>query len=318
VSPKVTGTVSGSSVESRAQGSISAAVLQQHGASPTVRALTAWLATYNLLLSGIWIALLHASAAAVWISAAHVAVAGFVVLAARAARDAPDRLSWADLLPVLLLSLFWLELGHLLPLLHDRTHDGAIVAFERKLFGVNPHEVWWPAVRGLHALMEAFYFTYYPALILLLVFMAARRPPEAFRDAMLRATITYLSCDAMYLVFPVLGPRAAEVGVLADAVRSQSGGVFMALNDGLRQVGDSLGTAFPSSHVAGVVTATIIAFRHCGRRVGVAMTVAAACVAVSTVYTRNHYFSDALFGVVLALAVQLAPSRLLRGFHARA
>ena len=65
--------------------------------------------------------------------------------------------------------------------------------------------------------------------------------------------------------------------------------------------GDSLGTAFPSSHCAASVAAALLVRRHFGNRAGVVAGVWAGMIVMSTIYTNNHYGIDALAGVLLAL-----------------
>jgi membrane-associated phospholipid phosphatase len=271
----------------------------------TACALTALLVGYNLLVAGVWASLWTESDLALWCSAGHAATAVIVLLIARRARVSLPRISLLDLLPLFLLPVFWIELELLFLELHDSTLDDAIAAVDRWAFGANLHAVWWPSMPALHGVMEALYAAYLPALLAFLVFLAVRCPPSAFREAVLRATVTYLCCDVIYLVLPVFGPRATEIGLEANRSVALSG-VFKTLNDTLRQWGDSPGTAFPSSHVAGILTAAIAARTLCSRRVGNAMLGVSVGVAASTVYTQNHYFLDAVAGAALALLLQYA------------
>ncbi|NNG17195.1 MAG: phosphatase PAP2 family protein [Gemmatimonadales bacterium] len=77
--------------------------------------------------------------------------------------------------------------------------------------------------------------------------------------------------------------------------------------------GDSLGTAFPSSHVAGSVTIAYLAWRWLPR--GWAWLIALETVGVcfATVYTQNHYAIDALGGLVWATVLQVVAVPLVRG-----
>ena len=97
--------------------------------------------------------------------------------------------------------------------------------------------------------------------------------------------------------------RGAQRGDLAHL------GVLHALrhhaNVGARAAGDSLGTAFPSSHVAGVVTAAIIAWKWLPRPVAWLLIVESIGVMVATVYTQNHYAIDAVAGLVWAVVLQV-------------
>jgi len=276
------------------------------------RALTTLLVGFNLLLAGIWIGLSARSSGASWYAAGHVVAAGVVLVAARQQRESANRLSVVDLLPLLFLGAFWAELRALFPLLHTSTVDGAIVAVERSVLGFNVHAVWWRSMPWLRGVMAMLYFGYFPGQIVILSFVALRRQPAAFRELMLRGVVTYLCCDAIYLAIPTLGPRAMQSGLEVDAA-GHLAGVFQVLNDALRDFGDSPGTAFPSSHVAGILTVAIAARATGNRAFGNVMTALGVGVSIATVYTQNHYLLDAMAGAALAVALQHAVVPALLG-----
>lgn len=288
------------------------ATLGERSPERATRVLSALLVAYNLGLAGIWISLAARWSAAPWLALAHVAAAAAVLLAARHYREAPHRLSLVDLLPLLLLGAFWAELRPLFSLLHSSTLDGSIVALERSVLGFNVHAVWWHAMPWLRSPMELLYFGYFPGEIAILAIVALRMQATAFREVVLRGVLTYLVCDAIYLVVPTLGPRAMQSGLEANAA-GHAGGVFQFFNDALRSFGDSPGTAFPSSHVAGILTVAIAA-RATGNKVfGNVMTVLGVGVSVATVYTQNHYLLDAVAGAALAVALQYGLLPVLLG-----
>jgi hypothetical protein len=276
------------------------------------RALTTLLIGYNLLLAGIWIALSARSSAAVWYAAGHVGAAAVVLLAARRQRASQNRLSAADLLPLLFLGAFWAELRPLFPLLHTSTLDSTIVAVERTVLGFNVHAVWWRSMPWLRGVMAMLYFGYFPGQFAILSFVALRRESAAFRELMLRGVVTYLCCDAIYLAIPTLGPRAVQSGLEVNAA-GHAAGVFQVLNDALRTFGDSPGTAFPSSHVAGILTVAIAARAAGNRAFGKVMTALGIGVSIATVYTQNHYLLDAMAGAALAVVLQYAVVPALLG-----
>lgn len=276
------------------------------------RVLSALLVAYNLGLAGIWISLAARWSAAPWLALAHVAAAAAVLLTARRHRETPDRLSVVDLLPLLLLGAFWAELRPLFPLLHSGTLDSSIVGLEQSLLGFNVHAVWWRSMPWLRGVMELLYFGYFPGEIAILVFVGVRMRAAAFREVVLRGVLTYVVCDAIYLVIPTLGPRAMQTGLEANAA-GHAGGIFQFMNDALRSFGDSPGTAFPSSHVAGILTVAIAA-RATGHKVlGNVMTALGVGVSLATVYTQNHYSLDAVAGAALALALQYGVLPVLLG-----
>lgn len=277
-----------------------------------MRVLGALLVGYNLLLAVVWISLSGSWSAALYLAAAHVAAIVAVLFVVRHQREAPRRLSIVDLLPLLLLGAFWAELRPLFPLLHSTTLDARIVALEQSLLGFNVHAVWWHAMPSLRGVMELFYFAYFPGELAILAYVALCMKAPAFRELLLRGALTYIACDVIYLLIPTLGPRAIQAGLEANAA-GHVGGLFQFLNDTLRSFGDSPGTAFPSSHVAGILTVAIAARATGNRLFGTAMTVLGVGVSMATVYTQNHYLLDAIAGAALAVVLQYALLPVLLG-----
>ena len=144
------------------------------------------------------------------------------------------------------------------------------------------------------------------------MFVALRRQAAAFRELVLRGVLTYVVCDAIYLVIPTLGPRAVQTGLEANA-GGHAGGVFQFMNDALRSFGDSPGTAFPSSHVAGILTVAIAARATGNKLFASIMTALGIGVSIATVYTQNHYLLDAIAGAALAVMLQYALVPMLLG-----
>ena len=276
------------------------------------RALSALLVSYNLVLAGIWISQSPRGGAAPWLAAGHVIAAIAVLVTARRQHEASQRLSVLDLLPLVLLGAFWAELRPLFPLLHTSTLDGNIVALEQSVLGFNVHATWWHTMPWLRGVMELLYFGYFPGEIAILAYVAIRMEAAAFRELLLRGVVTYLVCDSIYLAIPTLGPRAVQTGLKANAA-GNAGGVFQFMNDALRSLGDSPGTAFPSSHVAGILTVAIAARATGNSRFGNIMTALGIGVSIATVYTQNHYLLDAIAGAALAVMLQYALVPVLLG-----
>jgi membrane-associated phospholipid phosphatase len=122
--------------------------------------------------------------------------------------------------------------------------------------------------------------------------------------------VTYLGCFLIYSYFPVVGPR--ELWPIHQG--ELTSGFFYQLNLGLRTAGDSLGTAFPSSHTAGAVTFAWIAWRIASPPVAWGMTGLAALIALATIYTQNHFAIDTVAGLLVAGLLQglVVPSLLAR------
>jgi membrane-associated phospholipid phosphatase len=277
-------------------------------------------AAYNLVLGAIWWAHWQQTPYAAWIAAAHLSAVTLPWLIAAAPHRRWDIMAAVrEVYPLIMLLAFWTELDLLREILGRQQLDPAIQALDLAVFGVHLHAVLLPRFDTLW-ISEPMFFAYYvyygfifgPPILLAVL---GRRP--ALRDATLRLMATYLTCYAVYIAFPVYGPHFIGTPYQGP----HTAGLFYHLVAAAQRFGDAHGCAFPSSHVAGVVTIAIIAWRWFPRRVAVLFTVEALGVVVATVYTQNHYGVDSLAGIVWALAVQLAlvPAleTLLAPAHAR-
>jgi membrane-associated phospholipid phosphatase len=265
---------------------------------------------YNLVLAAVWSGTGLAGWTAPVLTWLHLAAAAGTVALRRSEGRAPRwTLALRSGYPLPAIALAWSELGLLHRLVPRPPHDAVAAAWDRALFGGHPHELWGTAhpEGWLGTAMFAAYLSYYLLVFVPPLVLAARGNGPGYRDAAFRLLVTYLGCDLLYLAFPVYGPRFAGAEPLAN------GGALAGLAEGLRALGDSPGTAFPSSHVAGAVTAAIVAHRWFPRPLPVLWIAGALAVAVSTVYTRNHFAVDALAGGVWALLLQFLVVPRIRG-----
>lgn len=279
---------------------------------PPLRAVDRLLAVYNLVLVAVWAIAWGTTPYAPWLLAAHAAAATLPWLIA-AGDGRLSRPGWVlrEVYPFLLLAVFWSELGLLRGLLHGAPYDPAVEAMDLAVFGVHLHAIWMPRMPEvwLSETLHGSYFGYYfliaaPALWLLL-----RGRRDAYHDLTFRLLLGYLICYVIYLAFPVDGP----IFQATPFHGSLTNGVFYRLAHDVVEYGHAQGATFPSSHVVGAVTIAWVGWRYFPWPVGLLLTLEAAGVTVSTVYTQNHYAVDSLAGVALAVGVQLwvAP-RLLR------
>lgn len=243
-------------------------------------------------------------AVAPWLAAAHAAAAA-LPWALRDRWKIPWRpcLLLREIYPLFGIAVFWAELGLLARARPLPAHDGLVAAWDRALFGVHLHAIWEPAAPWpwLREAMYFFYFSYYVMLIIPAVVIIARGRRDAVRDATLRLMATYLSCFLFYACFPVHGPRVSD----PVPVSAHHAGFFESVVERARETGDSPGTAFPSSHVAGMVAVAWFGRRWFRRRTAAALALGALLVALATVYTGNHFAVDALTGALWGVAVQV-------------
>jgi len=270
------------------------------------------LAGYNLVLACVWMSLLGRAPQATGLVVVHLAAAALPWGLARLPASPPRWLGilrqaypWAGFV------LFWSELGVLQAVRQAPTHDAFVAALDLRLFGAHLHQVWLPAAPAawFQELMFGSYLSYYLLVFgpVLVAGLAGRG--RMFRNMTFRLLVSYLGCDLLYVLFPVYGPRFG-----ADPAAGQFlDGFFRSVSESLRAAGDSPGTAFPSSHVAGVFTAAFLGFRWFPRPVAWVWTAGALAVAASTVYTGNHFLVDVVAGGLVALVLQAAVSRLAAG-----
>ena len=266
------------------------------------RAVDWMLAAYNLLLIGRWAPLVPQSEAARWLVVVHGIALGVPWLLTRA--PAPGQ-RWLrrfhDLYPLAWICAFWRELDVRGQFLNNLPYDHALIWLDRHVFGVHLNAAWLAAMpgRGFSEMMHLFYFLYYP-LLLVTPLLFAPGPGRMRREGTLRIAVTYLACFAVYALCPTTGPAALSVA-FPESVR---GGFMFHLNHLIQNSGDSLGTAFPSSHVAGSVTLTWILARAGYRRLAWAGAAITLGVVGATVYTQNHFAVDSLAGLVLSVSLQ--------------
>ena len=271
--------------------------------SDRIRPADLLVAAYNLVLFAVWIRLGGAAWYVPWIAGAHAAAAALPLLFSRVGTWRRGLGVLREIYPLLGLLAFWSELGVLQRLAPGGTYDAIVSRLDLMLFGQHLNLAWMPAMPypALSEAMHGFYFLYYPLIFAPPIAMALIGRTDALRDMTLRLMVTYLGCYILYLAFPVIGP--AEL--LPHYQGPLTNGFFYHLTHAARAAGDSLGTAFPSSHVAGATTIAVLAWRWLPRPVAVLITVEAVGVLLATVYTQNHYPVDALAGLLWALGLQL-------------
>jgi membrane-associated phospholipid phosphatase len=146
--------------------------------------------------------------------------------------------------------------------------------------------------------MHAGYLSYY--LILagapLGLWLSGRR--EGARRVTLAMMAAFYLCYAIFLLFPVAGPRYTFP--LADNAATATG--IARFTQRLLDGGAAWGTAVPSSHVAVSLVAAGVTLGE-WRALGAPLLAAAILLTLGTVYGQFHYAVDAVAGAALAAAV---------------
>ena len=235
-------------------------------------------------------------AAGAWLPlVAHVAAIALVLFGSSNRRPATRTLrDWTPLAlgPFLYIELRWIIAGA------GRPHADALVAsWESHLFASDPSRslaVRWPWL-ALSELLHLCYISYYAMVYVPPALLWLRGRRRAFGETVLALVVVYAVCFAVYVIFPVDGPRFVHGPSLAP------NGPIRSIVLRLLESGSSRGTAFPSSHVAASVVAALAALRF-QRRVGAVVAVLAVGLAVGAVYGGYHYAVDVLAGAAIGLA----------------
>ncbi|MGW0808640.1 phosphatase PAP2 family protein [Nonomuraea sp. NPDC002799] len=181
---------------------------------------------------------------------------------------------------------------------HGRYVDQEMIEWERFAFGALPNLVVDRfATPPLTELMMTGYFSYYlvvsvPALWLL----AGGRIRQAAR-VMFAQVLAHLLCYPGYLLVPLRGPAHA----LPFDVPQLTGYAMTGVQSRIMTL-DPLGTCFPSSHVAMSWAALLVLRGPATRRLFLVLLPFVCVLSVAVVYCRYHYLSDAVAGLVVALA----------------
>jgi len=234
-----------------------------------------------------------------------LAAAGLVAgwLAPRARRAGPLGQLLGEFYPLLLTLGFYTHVG-LVNRAAGVSHDALVQGWERAIFGRQLSLAW---VRAFPApawstLMHAAYLSYYAILAAAPLGLWVKGRRQAARRSILLVMTAFYVCYAVFLFFPVAGPRY----LFPPATNAATAVPVAALVRSLLQAFSAWGTAFPSSHVAAALVAAVSAWRG-WRPLGAVLVPAALLLALSTVYGQFHYAVDAVAGAAVAAVVLLLP-----------
>jgi len=208
--------------------------------------------------------------------------------------------------PLILASAFYWQLG-VVQVDVGHLFDGVVQHWEMAVFGAQVSALWhvrmpWPLLSAaLHFCYGAYYWVLagVPAYLLL----SGRR--EGYRRAVFVTSLALYLCYLVFAVFPVAGPYFAfpqPTGVVVANWPARY--VYFMLGNG-----SSMGTAFPSSHIAASWVMVWAAWKA-APRLGLALVPIALGLALGTVYGQFHYAVDAVVGALLAVGLMLAADPL--------
>lgn len=244
------------------------------------------------------------AAVAAHFPAVHAGLLGLAIMAPRLRNHGTLGEFWASFYPLILVLALYTEIGQLNRAL-GFSQDPRVQAWEAALFGGQPARDWirawpWP---WLSWLLHLGYLSYYVILSgspLGLWFLGQR---AGARDTACLIMVAFYLCYAVFLLFPVAGPR-----YLFPLAQNPATAIPVAtFTQKLLNSRAAWGTAFPSSHVAASLVASLSAWRF-SRPLGAVLIPLSVLLALGTVYGQFHYALDALAGAALAAVVlALAP-----------
>lgn len=156
----------------------------------------------------------------------------------------------------------------------------------------------WDRVVPLQPIWALIYGALYVFLIALPVFVV--REEEHIRRTFWAYLAVWITAYVCFLVYPTVAPRPPELVGEGFSVW------------GLRFLydADPPYNCFPSLHVAHSFVSALTCHRL-NRRLGFVALLCASLVAVSTLFTKQHYIADVIAGILLAFAAYVI---ILRGY----
>lgn len=208
--------------------------------------------------------------------------------------------------PLVLASAFYEQLGAM----HREVghlHDALVQSWELAVFGSQVSTTWHVSAPYplLSAALHLCYGSYYWILLLVPAWLLIRGNREAFRRAVFCSALAMYTCFLVFAVFPVAGPYFVFPHPTGAVVANWPARyVYFMLG-----TGSSIGTAFPSSHIA-VSWVTVYAAWRDARRLALVLVPVVIGLALGTVYGQFHYAVDALAGALLAVVLMVAADPL--------
>jgi membrane-associated phospholipid phosphatase len=243
-----------------------------------------------------------------WLLAGHALFGLLLYLLTRPGLGPLGR-SIREIYPLLLLVSLYSELDVLNGPGGTAVHDPIVQGWELTIFGAQLSTEWWRAMpsRFWSAVLHAAYLSYYLIIVAPAFYFAWRRNLVVLRHFILVIMSTFVVCYLVFIFFPVAGPY--YVFPRPDAWFLDN--MFARAVYDTLATGSSYGAAFPSSHVAAAVAATLSA-RRGSRALGWALAIPTMLLSLAVVYCQMHYGVDAIGGLLTGAAVTAVVERLDR------
>jgi membrane-associated phospholipid phosphatase len=240
-----------------------------------------------------------------WLLAAHALFGVLLYLVTRPGLGPLGR-TIRELYPLLLLVGLYSEIDVLNGAGGRPVYDAIVQRWELAMFGTQLSAEWWRAMpsRFWSSALHAAYLSYYLIVVAPAFYFTLRRDLEALGHFVLVVMTTFVACYLVFIFFPVAGPY--YVFPRPDAWFTDN--VFARMAYNTLATGSSYGAAFPSSHVAAAVAATLSAARGT-KGLAWALGPPTVLLTVAVVYCQMHYGIDAVAGLLVGMIVAAAVRR---------
>ncbi len=265
------------------------------------------LAVYLIVVSVVAALRLSVNPGGWWLLLAHVLFAALLFLITRPGLG-PVGKTIREIYPLLLLPALYSELD-VLNSASGPLHDALVQRWEVLLFGGQISREWWQSApsRVWSTIFHGAYLSYYLIISAPALYFAWRGDLQAVRQFVLIVIATFVICYLAFIFFPVAGPYY----LFPRPDRWFIDNIPARLTYEALATGSSYGAAFPSSHVAAALAATMAAARS-SRRLGMLLLVPTMLMTVGVVYCQMHYGVDALAGVAVGLLVTWLVGKTVR------
>jgi membrane-associated phospholipid phosphatase len=266
------------------------------------------LAAYLIIVSIVAVLRLRMNPGGWWLLLAHALFAVLLFLITRPGLG-PVGKTLREIYPLLLLPALYSELD-VLNSASAPLYDAVVQRWELFLFGGQISREWWQSApsRFWSTILHAAYLSYYLIISAPALYFAWRGDLQAVRRFVLVVIATFVLCYLAFIFFPVAGPYYQ----FPKPDRWFIDNLPARLTYEALETGSSYGAAFPSSHVAAALAATLAAARS-SRRLGLLLLVPTMLMTIGVVYCQMHYGVDALAGIIVGLLVTWLAGRSVRG-----
>jgi membrane-associated phospholipid phosphatase len=236
---------------------------------------------------------------AVWVVGANALVVALIILVNRPGLGRVGR-GLADIYPLLILLALYGALDLLAGYGGVATHDTTVQRWEAAVFGGQLSREWWQRSPSAFwsTVLHAVYFSYYLVVPAGPLYFLWKGDRKNLRRVVLAEVVTFTVCYLVFIFFPVAGPYYEFPRPSAAFLDNRAARLVYGVLSG----GSAYGAAFPSSHVAGMITATVMSAKG-SRRLGLILGIPTVLLTVGVVYCQMHYGVDVLAGVLVAAVV---------------